>query len=141
MKFVMCAISCFLQVGLLMSIPFGDPCSTSAISRLSGPEEVYEVNIPKNCTSGEIDWNYPRGYLHVKLSKLRVTYSLCVVEGWATWIKGVRELTGGVNNTLNMPTAGHPACTKAVDGSTELLVLAEDTLFYMISFNYTVVGK
>ncbi|CAL1531678.1 unnamed protein product [Lymnaea stagnalis] len=139
MKTVILALVCLLHVDL--SVPLFDGCSLVTMSHFDGPDAQTNITIPQNCTSGRIDWHYPQGKLHVQLSLPSLTYSLCLIEGWATMVAEVREVTGGVNKVLNLPTAGHPACTKAVGGTTELLVQADPMLAYMTSFNYTVVTK
>ncbi|CAL1531679.1 unnamed protein product [Lymnaea stagnalis] len=118
---------------------FGDPCNILTWSNLSGDtDQVVNVTVPKNCLSGEIDWNYPKGSLLLKQTAIGGSFSLCVESSWSTNLSGVKDVTGGANKILPLPTEGKPSCTLSSDGVAKLILTAPTLQLYMTLVGYRI---
>ncbi|CAG5118601.1 unnamed protein product, partial [Candidula unifasciata] len=104
---------------------------------LSG--KMIDVEIPENCTIGNVDWNYPRGVILLHLTRADSPYQLCLQGTWTTNLGGVSKVVNGVETVLPLPTRDSLSCTEDVDGKARLLVSATSSLLYMTEFAFRVV--
>ncbi|CAL1531677.1 unnamed protein product [Lymnaea stagnalis] len=130
------------RLGGVLPDLFDDSCRLSNLySKIPPTEEpgVY-MTIPTNCTEGQYDWDWPQGSVHL-MATLPVAHSLCIEARYEgiPMLGGIRDLTGGANRSLELPTKDHPACTESARGKTELLVQAWHSQLYWTTFYYKVV--
>ncbi|XP_059146750.1 uncharacterized protein LOC131934684 [Physella acuta] len=131
---------CLAAVVGTVGAVYGDACSIMTGSNLGGSDkQIVEADVPKNCTFGDVDWNYPKGYLKLRLNLPGQTFSLCLEEAWATSITGVKDVTEGRDVELPLPSAGVDSCAKSAHSTVELLVSSPHGQTYMTGFNYKVI--
>ncbi|XP_059146743.1 uncharacterized protein LOC131934678 [Physella acuta] len=119
---------------------YGDACSIITWSNLGGSDkQIVEADVPKNCTSGDVDWNYPKGYLKLGLNLPGQTFSLCLEAAWATSITGVMDVTEGRDVELPLPSEGVESCAKSAHSTVVLMVSSPSWQTYMTGFNYKVI--
>ncbi|XP_064601455.1 uncharacterized protein LOC135467610 [Liolophura sinensis] len=111
---------------------FGDKCTLWPIR---GPE----VSANKDCSYGNVWWDYPSGNLSVKFEQNgpSTSFEVCLSsEGAAYLIDGIYDESNGAN--VPIPTEGSPSCVNSVDGKVILCFRASDTLYYMALMPYKI---
>ncbi|CAL1531682.1 unnamed protein product [Lymnaea stagnalis] len=130
-----------LTIGLVHSqVAFDDPCTlTTYVSNFLDKDFVLNVTVPQDCSTGTVNWNYPRGSLLLKAIRPgSQEFTLCIEEGWGTSIGSIRDRSGGRDEPIDLPTAVKPACTTSVDSQTALLLHAPAAMLYVTIFNYNI---
>ncbi|KAH9494517.1 hypothetical protein Btru_042331 [Bulinus truncatus] len=101
-------------VVIVSSLLTNDLCSFRQSSNFQ-PDEVHFIDIPNNCTSGQIIWSYPTGFLRIRLSVPNRSFNFCITERYAFLTGHIIEFTGGVSRPISKPTSEAPACSQSVD--------------------------
>ncbi|XP_059146751.1 uncharacterized protein LOC131934685 [Physella acuta] len=102
-------------------------------------QQIVEVDVPKNCTSGFVNWSSPKGYMKLRLNLPGQTFSLCLEAAPTTAVTGVKDVTEGRDVELPLPREGVESCATSAHSTVELMVNSIQVVLYMTGFNYKVI--
>ncbi|KAK3738545.1 hypothetical protein RRG08_059502 [Elysia crispata] len=129
--------SFILMLGISQAF-LDDRCHLMTVSDLSKLTQIIDMPIPDGCTAGEVEWHYPKGNLLLEAKLTTADSVLCIEESWATMLGAVKEVTGGSNKPMAMPTKDSPSCSSKPSSHLQVMLSAEDTQYYMTAFKYSI---
>ncbi|KAK3789648.1 hypothetical protein RRG08_057166 [Elysia crispata] len=122
--------SFILMLGISQAF-LDDRCHLMTVSDLSKLTQIIDMPIPDGCTAGE-------GNLLLEAKLTTADSVLCIEESWATMLGAVKEVTGGSNKPMAMPTKDSPSCSSKPSSHLQVMLSAEDTQYYMTAFKYSI---
>ncbi|CAL1531683.1 unnamed protein product [Lymnaea stagnalis] len=120
---------------------YDNPCTLfDSPSRYFDKDGVMYLTVPVNCVSGDVYWNYPQGSIVLNATRSSTdVYALCIDATQGTEFAGLWEITGGVEEALEIPTEENGGvCIKNIRGEAAVKITAPSLRRYLTIFKYRI---